>query len=359
MLLEMARIINIGRFRLEMRQAIPFWTEAVIVTGAIIAGVTISVVILLATGVDLSDILDTFIVGNLSNAHNRSAVLAQMAPLLLAGLSATLAFRVRFWNIGIEGQMICGGIGATAITLYDVGPIAIHLSLMILCSAVGGLFWAVIAAVMKYRFRVNEIIWTLLSNYIALYFLYHLLFGPWRDKKLYFPQSPLFASAERFGKILGAMPGELVLGLIAVAVLAWLVHFAKVGFYMRFVEANNRMSKAIGLPVISISIGAVALSGAVAGMAGLVLASQQGRLSADFVSGYGFAGIIIAFLSRNNPISVALVALLIAMLFDAGRSLQVFNQIPFSMVQLIEAIIVMSVASSEFFVRHRLRWSRV
>jgi simple sugar transport system permease protein len=128
---------------------------------------------------------------------------------------------------------------------------------------------------------------------------------------------------------------------------------------MRFVEANNRMSKAIGLPVISISIGAVALSGAAAGMGGLVLASQQGRLSADFVSGYGFAGIIIAFLSRNNPISVALVALLIAMLFDAGRSLQVFNQIPFSMVQLVEAIIVMSVAASEFFVRHRLRWSRV
>src|SRR5215471_4806106 len=113
-----------------MRQAISLWMEAAIVIGAIVVGVAISVVILLGTGVDLSDILDTFVVGNLSTTHNRTAVLAQMAPLVLAGLSATMAFRVRFWNIGIEGQMICGGMSATAITFYHVGPIAIHLPLM-------------------------------------------------------------------------------------------------------------------------------------------------------------------------------------------------------------------------------------
>ena len=211
---------------------------------------------------------------------------------------------------------------------------------------------------MKYRFGVNEIIWTLLSNYIALYFLYQLLFGSWHDPTVFFPQTPLFANAERFGKIAGGIPEELLLALVVLAVLAWIVRWSKAGLYMQFVEANVRMSKAIGLPVIATSIGAVILSGAAAGLAGLVLASQDGRLSTNFVSGYGFAGILIAFLSRNNPIIVGVVALLVAMLFDAGRSLQVFNQIPFSMVQLIEAIIVMSVAASEFFVRHRLRWSR-
>jgi simple sugar transport system permease protein len=111
----------------------------------------------------------------------------------------------------------------------------------------------------------------------------------------------------------------------------------------------------MGIPVRNVVAGVVLLSGALAGFAGFtVTAGQAGRLTQDFYSGYGFSGILIAFLARNNPIAASVVALLIAVLFVTGRSLQVLYQIPFSMVQLIQAILVIVVAASDFFTRYRL-----
>jgi simple sugar transport system permease protein len=139
----------------------------------------------------------------------------------------------------------------------------------------------------------------------------------------------------------------------------WLIHFSRVGFYMRFVNANPSMAKVLGVPVRAVTIWTVTISGACAGLAGFVnVASQEGRLTESYADGYVFSGVLIAFLSRNDPIVVAVVGFLIAVLFITGQTLQVFYQIPFTMVQLIEAIIVMSVASSEFFIRHRIRWIR-
>lgn len=183
-----------------------------------------------------------------------------------------------------------------------------------------------------------------------------LLFGPWHDPKDFFPHSQVFGAAERFSKLAGGVGTEMLLALAVALLMAWLVHGSRIGLYMKVIHSNPRMAVAVGLPVAAVSFGAVLLSGAIAGLAGLVLVSQEGRLSDGFVAGYGFSGILIAFLARNHPVAVGVVALLVAMLFDAGRSLQVFNQIPFSIVLLIEAVVVMSVAASEFFLRHRLRW---
>jgi len=113
----------------------------------------------------------------------------------------------------------------------------------------------------------------------------------------------------------------------------------------------------LGVPIKTATYMAVLLSGALSGLSGLVIVSgMEGRLTLGFYEGYGFSGILIAFLARNDPISATIVAFLVAMLFIAGQSLQIFYQIPFSMVELIQAIIVMCVAASEFFVRHRLHW---
>jgi general nucleoside transport system permease protein len=119
------------------------------------------------------------------------------------------------------------------------------------------------------------------------------------------------------------------------------------------------MAKVLGVPMRAVMLWSVALSGACAGLAGFVnVASQEGRLTESYADGYVFSGVLIAFLSRNDPIVVAVVGFLIGVLSITGQTLQVFYQIPFTMVQLIEAIIVMSVASSEFFIRHRIRWIR-
>jgi simple sugar transport system permease protein len=329
----------------------------VFVGGSLILGLAISVAILAAAGIAPLTLASEL--AGVLTAENLRGVLVQAAPLILVGLGASLAFRIGFWNLGIEGQMIFGGIFAAAISIYDIGPPATRLLLMGSAAALGGALWVLLVAFLKLRFRVNEIIATLLLNYVAMYFLFHLLYGAWQDAKTAFPQSSPLRSFERLTDIAGGINSGLVIAIAGVLAAGWLVHQSRIGFYTRFISANPRMAKIVGVPVQAATIWIIAASGACAGLAGFVnVASQEGRLTQSFANGYVFSGVLIAFLSRNDPIVVAITGFLIAVLFITGQTLQVFYQIPFTMVQMIEAIIVMAVASSEFLIRHRIRWIR-
>jgi general nucleoside transport system permease protein len=340
-----------------MRQAISPWHQGVILAASLAVGLIVSVVILDFAGIAPLDLMHEL--AGVFNSDSLRSVLVRAAPLILVGLSAGLAFRIGFWNLGLEGQMIFGAIAATAVSIDEIGPESTRLLVMGIAASLGGMAWVMLAYWMKLRFRVNEIISTLLMNYIASYFLLHLLYGAWQDAKTAFPQSSQYRPFERLLDIGHGVNSALVVALAAAAVAAWGVHLSRAGFYMRFISANASMATVVGVPVRIISIAVIALSGAAAGLAGFVnVASQEGRLTQSFFDGYVFSGVLIAFLSRNDPIVVVMVGFLLAVLFVTGQALQVFYQIPFTMVQLIEAIIVIAVASSEFFIRHRVRWTR-
>ena len=346
-----------GRITLDVRQNLSPWKQAVFVGGSLVIGLVISVAIL--AGVGIAPLTLASELASVLTAESLRGVLVQAAPLILVGLGASLAFRLGFWNLGIEGQMIFGGIFAAAISIYDVGPASTRLLLMGLAAALGGALWVLLVAFLKIRFRVNEIIATLLLNYVATYFLFHLLYGVWQDAKTAFPQSTPFRPFERLTDIGYGINSGLIIAIAAVLSAGWLIHLSRIGFYTRFISANPRMAKIVGVPVQTMTVCLIAASGACAGLAGFVnVASQEGRLTQSFFNGYVFSGVLIAFLSRNDPIVVAVVGFLIAVLFITGQTLQVFYQIPFTMVQMIEAIIVIAVASSEFLIRHRVRWVR-
>jgi len=348
---------GLGRLTLDVRQDLSPWKQAAFVGTSLIFGLAISIAILAVAGIAPLTLAGEF--AAVLTAENLRGVLIQAAPLILVGLGASLAFRIGFWNPGIEGQMIFGGIFAAAISIYEVGPPATRLLLMGSAAALGGALWVLLPVFMKIRFRVNEIIATLLLNYVAMYFLFHLLYGAWQDAKTAFPQSSPFRTFERLTDTAIGINGGLVIAIAGVLAAAWLVHQSRIGFYARFISANPRMAKIVGVPVQAATVWIIAASGACAGLAGFVnVASQEGRLTQSFANGYVFSGVLIAFLSRNDPIGVAITGFLIAVLFITGQTLQVFYQIPFTMVQMIEAIIVMAVASSEFFIRHRIRWIR-
>jgi general nucleoside transport system permease protein len=350
---------RIGRFNLEIRQQLPAWQQALILTGAAVVGLMISAVILIVAGVSAENLYQEFIVNTIFDAQNFRAVLFQAAPLILVGVGASVALRVRFWNIGIEGQMICGGIAATCIFIFEIGPEAARLPLMLGAAAAAGAVWIWISFMLKLRFAVNEIISTLLMNYIAMYFLFQLVYGPWKDPHDGFPHSAGFRAYERLPDLVEGYSSALLLAAVLTAAIWWLVHVSRAGFYMNFLDANERMAKAMGVPINAIAMVAVLLSGALSGIAGFAVCSgQEGRLTQSFFEGYGFSGILIAFLGRTDPLAAALVAILVAMLFITGQSLQVFYQIPFAMVQLIQALIVICVAASEFMLRHRIHWVR-
>jgi simple sugar transport system permease protein len=230
---------------------------------------------------------------------------------------------------------------------------------MMLFAALAGMAWIIVPLWLRVRWRVNEIIVTLLLNYVAFNFLLHLLYGAWLDPKDNFPHSPQFRAFERLPELGFGVSSALVLALIFTALSGWLVMFTRFGFYTKFVHDNDRMALAVGVPIGLVTLVSALLSGALSALAGFVIAAaQEGRLTQSYFEGYGFSGILIAFLARNNPIAAMVVAILVAVLFVSGRSLQVFYQIPFAMVQLIQAIIVISVAASEFLMRHRVHWVR-
>lgn len=345
------------RYTLEVRQQ-PGWPRQALILGlALLGGLLVSAVILVAAGVPAGELPNEFVVQTFFDAQNLRAVLFQAAPMILVGLAGAMSFRARFWNLGLEGQMIWGAVGATAVALFDVGPASLRLPLMFAAALVCGLLWVLGPVLLKLRLGVNEIISTLMLNYIAGNFLLHLLYGSWKDAKDAFPHSPQFRLFERLPEIgSSAVSSAIVLAALAASLAWWLVDVSRFGLYLRFVHANPRMAHAVGVPVRRVILSSVLVSGALAGIAGFVVTSgQEGRLTQAFYQGYGFSGILIAFLAHNNPLAAAVVALLVAALFVTGRSLQVVYQVPFAMVQLIQAIIVISLASSDFFIRHRLR----
>src|SRR4029077_14104186 len=203
---------------------------------ALVVGLGISAALLVAAGVKASALFDEFIVENFSDPENLHSILFQGAPLIFVGVSAALAFRVRFWNLGIEGQMIFGGIAATAVSFYDIGPPTLRLPLMMLFAALAGMAWILVPIWLRMRWRVNEIIVTLLLNYVALNFLLHLLYGPWLDPQDAFPHSPQFHSYGRLPEIGWGLSSALVMALVFTALAAWLVQSTRFGFYTRFVQ---------------------------------------------------------------------------------------------------------------------------
>ncbi len=344
------------RYALEIRQQLAWYWQALIIALALAVGLGISAAILVGAGVPAEELLNEFVVLTVLDPQNFKSVLFQAAPMILVGLAGCMAFRARFWNLGLEGQMIWGGIGATAISLFEVGPPGIRLPLMLAAAMVCGVLWTLAPVLLKLRLKVNEIISTLMLNYIAANFLLHLLYGSWKDPRDNFPYSPAFRSFERLPDLFDGYNAAILLAGLVTLFALWFIGISRAGLYLRFVDANPRVASAVGVPVRKMIVGTVLLSGALAGIAGfIVTAGQEGRLTQAFYQGYGFSGILIAFLARNNPLAATIVALLVAMLFVAGRSLQVFYQIPFSMVQLIQAILVICVASSDFFIRHRMR----
>ena len=349
-----------GRFNLEIRQHVSPLRQTLVLLAGLAIGLVATAIVLMVAGVGLRAIYEEFVVSIFSNAMSVSAVLVQTAPLLVVGLSAVVAFRVRFWNIGIEGQMIFGSIFATFIAIHDVGPDATRLPLMFIAAAVGGMLWILVPALLKLRLGINEIISTLLLNYVAFNFLLYLLYGSWKDPKSAFPHSEQYQPFERlplvgWENITWALPVALILAVL----IWWLLNVSRFGFYARFVDANPRMAAAVGVPIVMVTLSSALLSGAISGIGGFVVsAGIEGRMTQSFFLGYTFSGILIAFLARSNALIAILVAIFVGVLFVAGQSLQVFYQIPGAMVQLIQAIIVISVAASEFFVRHRLHWVR-
>ncbi len=343
------------------RQHVPLWLSGLTLATSVTLGLVLGTLALLAFGVTLRAIVDEFILYSFTNARGLAQTLTKATPLLMVGLASAAVLKLRFWNIGVDGQIWLGAIGATAIAVHDIGPPEIRLTLMALAAFLAGAAWISLPLLLRLRLGVNEVITTLMLSYIAFLLVQHLLYGPWRDPGSRFPVSMSFEpGVERLGRIgFGHVSTGLWLSLGATVVLSWLLLLSRTGFYVTAIGLNPSSGRAAGLPRAAVITGIVLLAGGLFGLAGfIIVAGQEYRLTQHLGHGYTFSAILIAFLARFNPLAVVPTALAVAGLYTAGDTLRTLYQLPMAAILVVQAIILFCVVCVDFLARYRLGWRR-
>lgn len=284
----------------------------------------------------------------------------KMTPLLLTGLGVAIAAQLNLWNIGAEGQLYLGAIATTWLALEFSESLEAHFMLPILLTGtfIAGGMWASIPAGLRSWFGVNEIITTLLLNYVAISFADYLLYSVWRDPSTYnFPMTRSFGESSYLPMIGNtSVHWGLPLGLV-LAILTWvLLRSSTIGFQIRVAGDNPSAADYAGFNTKLLFFIVLVLSGAIAALAGMTeVAGIHHRLQQNFSINYGYTGIIVSRLARNHPLGVIGTAFLLAVIFVGGELLQVEYQLPIAVVYLFEGLLLFTVIGSELFLSYRLR----
>jgi ABC-type uncharacterized transport system permease subunit len=294
----------------------------------------------------------------LTSPASASEVLLAATPLLFTGLAVAIAFRAGYFNIGAEGQFLAGAIGATFVGLtWSELPPAAAVPVALLAGVVAGAGWALVPALLRVRFGIDEVVTTLLLNPVALLLLQGLLNGPWRNPENQFPESEPIGAGYVFPRIL---PGSRVhLGFAIALVLAlvtWVVLArTTTGLRMRSVGLAAPAARFSGVDVGRTLLGSGLASGAVAGLGGVSqVCGLQGQLTAEISSGFGYTGIIVATLAALTVGGVVLVAVLLADITVGAESAARVLQVPPQMGQVITATLLLVTVSVLVLRRYRL-----
>jgi general nucleoside transport system permease protein len=318
---------------------------------ALLAGLAVFALFLLTQGRSPIAFFGYVWQGAFGSAFSWMNTLSRAAPLLLAALCVALPARLGLVVIGGEGAIVLGGLAAGAVALPLAGvPAVIGLPLMAASAMAVGAVWIGMAGALRHYRGVNETISSLLLAYIAIALMNHLVEGPLRDpESLNKPSTAPLDEALRVGMIPGMdVHWGLVFGAIA-CVVAWvLVERTRWGFAARIAGGNVRAAEVQGLPVGRLILGFTALGGACAGLAGFFeVAAVHGSANASLAAGYGYTGILIAFLARHNGMAIIPVAILLAG-FDASSGLiQRRMDLPDATMQVLQGIVFMAILMSD------------
>lgn len=283
------------------------------------------------------------------------ATIKIMIPLLIASLGVMLAFKMKFWNIGGEGQLIMGGVFASYFALFHADwPGFILFPVMFIAGIIGGGIWALIPAFFKVKFGTNETLFTLMLNYIALYLVSWLQEDPWRDPAANgFPKIASFDKSAVLPKLFGVQIGW-VIALILVAILFVYLRYTKQGYEISVVGESRATATYAGMNVQKIILRTMFLSGAVAGIAGMVQVTGSDRtLTTGVAGGVGFTAIIVAWLAQLNPVSSLIIAFLFSVLEKGSSVVQSQFGLSTDCADVLQGIILFFVLGCEFFIRYK------
>jgi ABC-type uncharacterized transport system permease subunit len=351
------------RLRVEPRVVASRRLTVAVTAGSALLALPLIAVIFLAYGVDPLLAYEKILYGAFGNLYSVSETVTKAIPLMLCALGLALAFDTVFYNIGAEGQLLMGAIFGTWVALNFHGwPAYALLPAMFASGLLGGALWGLPPTLLKIRFGSNEVITTLMMNYIATRVLEYLVYGPWRGKEEWgFPYTSKFSASARLPTIGATRIHYPTLAIaLAVAVLIYVVITrTKLGFEVRVVGRSPDAARYLGVSYGRAILFVMLLSGGLAGIAGVgEVAGIQHRLRVGISPGYGFTAIIVAWLGRLHPISTVLVAVLFGGLLVGGEMIQISLSLPFGTIQMFNGVFLLSILSGEFLIRNRITLDR-
>jgi len=357
--------------RFEPRERLSRWINIWVPAAAVLLALVVAGFVLLASGNNPITTYRQIVEAAFTQPGAFTQTLVSTTPLLFTGLAAAIAFRMRVWNIGAEGQLYAGSIAAAGVGLYlQHLPAPVVVIAMMASGAIAGSLWAAIPGALRAYFNTNEILTSLFLNYIADFLMYYLIFDStsfWRDltsaSARVFPQGKYLPASGNWPALTLSsvvVPLGLVIAVVLAGLLWGTIRGTRYGFEMRVMGDAPRAAKHAGMNIRRKIVSIMLLSGAVAGLGG---ASQVG----DFrhvldprgleQAQFGYTGIVVAALARYNPISAIVAALGIGVLTNAGLALQGPN-FPIGLTGTMEGILLFCVLGSEIFARYHIRIHR-
>jgi simple sugar transport system permease protein len=296
-----------------------------------------------------------------------SDTLVKASPIMLTGLACIIAFRMKLWNIGADGQMFLGAWAATAVAIFllpKTTPRPVMLAAMAIAGILAGMVYGFIPGFLKARLNINEIVTTLMLNYVAyLWVEYFVVVGPWSlgdfESTGRFPISATWPRLTEFVKQipvaagLTAHPG-IFLGIAAALLLTWILYRSRWGYEIRVIGNNPKAARYAGINVARNIILVMGLSGALAGLAGMNEVAAQRELNGRFQRGLGFTGVIVAWLARLNPIAAIFVAILFGALLVGTQLIQ-----PQGISSMLQGVILFVVVGTELLFHYQIKLEKV
>jgi simple sugar transport system permease protein len=324
---------------------------------AVMLTVALGMLLCVAVGRNPWSALHAFTVSPVSSLYGVGELLIKAAPLILIALGLAIGFHANVWNIGAEGQLTVGAIFSGGLALHFVSGSAL-LPAMIAAGAIGGMFWAAIPAFLRARLNANEILVSLMLNYVAQLWLSYLIYGPWRDPQGFnFPQSkPLAADALYPILVSGTRLNAGVLIVLLAVLAAWiLLRRSFVGFQLRVTGLSGPAARYAGFSTSrAIWIGMLT-GGAAAGLAGVgEVAGPLGQLFPTASPGYGYAAIIVAFLGRLSPVGILLSGLFMSLLYLSGEAAQIELNLPSATTGLFQGALLFALLTADILVNYRI-----
>ncbi len=358
------------RIRFEKRlQEPPRWYPPLISLAAIVIALIIGGVVISFSGGNPLRSYMHIARASFGNIGVISDTIVKATPIILTSLACSVAFRMKLWNIGAEGQFIMGAFGAGAVVLTPLLPAEtspwIFIPVMVVAGILMGAIWGFIPGFLKARLQVNEIITTLMMNYIAIALLNFFIFAVWSEggfqMSTKFPENAwlprILDYADRFPILRGLTThGGLIIGLLAAVIVWFIIYRSRWGYEIRLIGDNPRAAQYAGIDITRNTILVMMLSGALAGLGGMseVTGVVHRLQTSPLAAGYGFTGIIVAWLAKLNPFAIVFVSILFGALLLAGREIQ-----PSGIPKMIQGIILVCLIASDFLLRYAIRIERV